>query len=478
MTMEIVVGMVIAWAISKARRVGKHLDGRTDQALDAAADRVWDVVSRKLGMHPAIQRLVDEATETGAASEVTRRQAQHVLEEAASNDPGFGAELNAALMRPSPHVATGAVTNTGTMQGGVMASQITGRTVRLKASNKTVNQAITYTKQHPRPVLFGGILLLVIVVFFVSCVATGGDDNRSSDGRNERIPTLIGGVTSPMPATTTFSSTVQSGILVHFTSGKGSNGIRNKETIGFLNPSTGQYQKYREFDITGWTGYFYSYELVFSPTLDRYAMSKVVDGQGHAGWVEASGKFTDVTAGQKPGPFEEGFAFDSIGFGRNGDFYYARVSTDRKFDVYRLPSGATSGAQLIKTLGPFATVRAWREGDGTIGVYGSGDDSPEGNCEYSFGNVSWVSPNTYVIGGGTQIYKVVNVTPACPKEALLPSSNRATVTNPVVSSDGKRVVFVYNDIDLYTVDLSANSVPVKLEYPKDTLRGFQLLRWI
>ncbi|MGV9834296.1 hypothetical protein ACWDUL_08885 [Nocardia niigatensis] len=493
--MEVIVGMIAGWLVTKANRAAGRLDAHADQVVDAAADRLWDVVSRKLQLNPGIQQLVNEAeAQTGqTVSDDARRQARLALEEAVASDALFAAELEAAAAQlqaamrqsqplpvPSVVTTTGAVTNTGTVQGSVIASQITGP---VKTSNKTVNQVINYAETHPRRVLVGGaavLVVLVIIVLVAASLTSSGDDRQSGgSGVRSSIPALVGGATpSPIVATTSAGTGAQSGILVHFTSGKGTNGIRNKETIGFLDPKTGQYQKVREFDISGWTGYFYNYELVFSPTLDRYAMSKTVDGIGHAGWVDANGRFTDVTAGQKAGPFEESFSFDSIGFGRNGDFYYSRVSSERKYDVYRLSAGTTSGGQLIKTLGPHATVAAWREGDGSISVYGSGDESAKGNCEYSMSDVSWISPTTYIIGGGTHLYKVTNSAPDCPKTDLLPVTNQATVTNPVVSADGKHVAFSYNGTDLYTVDTDGGTSPTLVSYPKDSLRSFQLLRWI
>ncbi|MFB8005207.1 hypothetical protein [Nocardia sp. NPDC056000] len=491
--MEVVVGMVAGWLVTKANRAAGRLDEHSDQAVDAAVDRLWGVVSRKLHMTPVIQQLTQEAETGQPVSASTRQQVQQSLEQAASSDPGFAAELAAgtaaveaavhqARVYTPPNITTiGGATNTGTVHGGMVAGQFHGPTEIDNSANTTINKAVTYANEHPQRVLFGGVAVLVILLIIILVAANVVSSSDGNDGANRLpggVPLANGGVpASSGTVSTTAAGTATSGILVHFTSGKGSNGIRNKETVGYLDPKTGQYQKVREFDIAGWTGYFYSYELVLSPTLDRFAMSKAVDGQGHAGWVDSSGRFTDVTAGQKPGPFEQSYAFDSIGFGRNGDFYYSRVTSDRQFDVYRLPAGATSGGQFVKTLGPFATVVAWREADGSIGVYGAGDDSAKGNCEYAMTQVSWVSATTYVIANGTQIAKVTNTPPDCPKVDLLPATNQATVTSPVVSADGKRLVFTYNGADLYIVDTDGGKSPVQLQYPKNVLHDFQVLRW-
>ncbi|WP_194838737.1 hypothetical protein [Nocardia sp. XZ_19_369] len=125
MGMEVVVGMIVAWLIGKGNRAAGRLDSRTDQVVDAAADRLWEIVSRKLGMTAAIRQLADDAS-AGSVPENTRRDAQQTLEDAAMNDPGFAAEINALLGQVPSHTSAGAVTNTGPVQGGIVAGQIYG----------------------------------------------------------------------------------------------------------------------------------------------------------------------------------------------------------------------------------------------------------------------------------------------------------------------------------------------------------------
>ncbi|GAA5086500.1 hypothetical protein [Nocardia iowensis] len=72
----------------------------TGKALDAAVDRVWAVVNRKLGATPPIQQLVSEARETSEASTEVKAEAQRAHEDATATDLDFETELRAAISRP------------------------------------------------------------------------------------------------------------------------------------------------------------------------------------------------------------------------------------------------------------------------------------------------------------------------------------------------------------------------------------------
>ncbi|WP_206786660.1 hypothetical protein [Amycolatopsis sp. MtRt-6] len=106
---EIVIGALIAWAVGKARRAGKALDGIADEVVDAGAAKVRDVVLAKLGDDSAVQKLAAEAAETGEVSERTRTRVALAVEDAADEDERFAAALEAALAeasRPGGVVAT------------------------------------------------------------------------------------------------------------------------------------------------------------------------------------------------------------------------------------------------------------------------------------------------------------------------------------------------------------------------------------
>ncbi len=57
----VVAGYVVAWALRKARRAGGRLDAEADGVIDASLDRLHEVVAAKLGGHPVLAELVEEA---------------------------------------------------------------------------------------------------------------------------------------------------------------------------------------------------------------------------------------------------------------------------------------------------------------------------------------------------------------------------------------------------------------------------------
>ena len=62
--LELVVGYLAAWAVRKARRVGRHADAKVDRALDAGLRRLHELVAGQIGADPALLKL---ETETEAA---------------------------------------------------------------------------------------------------------------------------------------------------------------------------------------------------------------------------------------------------------------------------------------------------------------------------------------------------------------------------------------------------------------------------
>jgi hypothetical protein len=128
---EVVVGLVIAWVIAKARRVAVRADGVVDQTLDATVDRVGDLVTRHLAGDTAVAQLEAEAVETGTVSDRTRQRVQLALDDAVEKSPSFARELNAAVA--AAHTAAGphSVTINGgvTGSGGITVGAITGGSV-------------------------------------------------------------------------------------------------------------------------------------------------------------------------------------------------------------------------------------------------------------------------------------------------------------------------------------------------------------
>ncbi|MFJ9121904.1 hypothetical protein ACIRJO_41040 [Streptomyces sp. NPDC102394] len=95
---EIAIGYLFGWAVRKAQRVAGRADGEVDRALDVGMERLHDMVSRKLGRDPALDRLAQEAASgCETPSERTRQRVLLALEEAHTTDTGFAADLDQAV---------------------------------------------------------------------------------------------------------------------------------------------------------------------------------------------------------------------------------------------------------------------------------------------------------------------------------------------------------------------------------------------
>ncbi|MFE2839245.1 hypothetical protein ACFXI6_51375 [Streptomyces mirabilis] len=120
--MEIAVGYVFAWALGKAKRVGRRADADVDTALDNAMDHLDTLVRRKLHGDPALHELTEQAqAEREAPRERTRERVRLALEDAAEQDPAFAGELDHAVKQVQAHArATGAVSagDSGQAVGG------------------------------------------------------------------------------------------------------------------------------------------------------------------------------------------------------------------------------------------------------------------------------------------------------------------------------------------------------------------------
>ncbi|MET7887802.1 hypothetical protein [Streptomyces avermitilis] len=152
---EIAVGYVFAWAVRKARRVAGRADGEVDRGLDTGMDRLHDLISRKLGEDPALERAREEA-EAGQEelSERTRRRLTDSLEEAAERDTGF-AEALEELVRELQSAAiggTGGVSASGDGQavgGNVDMHAQSGSAVALKMGDVTIGSAANPSQPGP-----------------------------------------------------------------------------------------------------------------------------------------------------------------------------------------------------------------------------------------------------------------------------------------------------------------------------------------
>lgn len=95
---SVVAGYVIAWAVRKARRAAGRMDGEVDAVIDAGLDKLHGVVAAKLGAHPALEDLAEEASEgEGQVSELTRQQVELAVTAAARKDDEFGRAVTELL---------------------------------------------------------------------------------------------------------------------------------------------------------------------------------------------------------------------------------------------------------------------------------------------------------------------------------------------------------------------------------------------
>lgn len=107
-----VVGYLIAWAVRVARRATERVEASAEEAADSAVEtavevgltRLHDLVAAKLGRHPALDDLRDEAGELarggrGEVTDLTRQQVQLALMAAAAKDEGFARAVGEVLVR-------------------------------------------------------------------------------------------------------------------------------------------------------------------------------------------------------------------------------------------------------------------------------------------------------------------------------------------------------------------------------------------
>jgi hypothetical protein len=122
MDFDIVVTMLVSWAVAKLHKVAGRVDEEVDNAIDAGVDRLHDVVAERLGGDKALETLELEAAEFGETSDLTKRRVVQSLEKAVQEDPSFGERL-ASLLPQGGVVIGGDVHAEG---GSLAAGQITG----------------------------------------------------------------------------------------------------------------------------------------------------------------------------------------------------------------------------------------------------------------------------------------------------------------------------------------------------------------
>jgi hypothetical protein len=67
--------------------------------MDAGLDRLHDAIAAKLGTDPAVVKLDAVVAQGQEPSDLTRRRVQDAVQEAAEEDPDFGAAIEALIAR-------------------------------------------------------------------------------------------------------------------------------------------------------------------------------------------------------------------------------------------------------------------------------------------------------------------------------------------------------------------------------------------
>ncbi|MGW4356305.1 hypothetical protein ACWELJ_29885 [Nocardia sp. NPDC004582] len=494
MGMEVVVGLVIAWAIGKARRVGQRIDGLTDEALDRAVDRVWTVVSQALGDDPAVERLVREARDTGTASAEARHQAQVALEAAARRDPSFATALRTAIADNHPQSPTAVATSQIGSAGSIATGQITaGGSVRLEATNKVVNRAVNFAQQNPRSVLIGGIGLLVLLAIFASCVAIKRD--QQSGAPNVPAGSLVTSAPATVPATTT--SAGLSGMPSHglLTAALGQD-YKSLE-YGVLDVATGSYLPFRKFSTTT-AAQISGYRDDVSPDWKLLGATMAVGRDTHAGWIDTSGNFTDVTAQiLRSAPPRSDFAKPLIqavaGFDSAGAFYFEDETgkdDDTGSTIYRVqvanPSSAVEFAHIER--GALWYHRYYWNLNHDLTPFSANPDVCPSVREVN--DFVWLDPDRFITaayGGGELLIWNIHTT-MCPwdtggrqyESTLLSNMTSYAISDPRINPAKDTIMFfsdTQNFAGMYTVPL-AGGTPTRTGLTRAQLRDHRIVRWI
>ena len=129
---DVVVGYLIAWGGSKARRAGKIVDRDVDLVVDSALERLHETVVSKLGADPALEKLERAAIAGDEVGEVTLRRVADALADAEDRSREFRSAITAQV---ADLVRIGA--RPAVAVSGKRAVAVTGN-VDMKAENGSV----------------------------------------------------------------------------------------------------------------------------------------------------------------------------------------------------------------------------------------------------------------------------------------------------------------------------------------------------
>jgi hypothetical protein len=143
----LVTGYLAHWAMRKAGR----LAGRLDQDLDAAVDKLHELVRTKLGDDPALGQLESDARQ-GVDDPRTRQRVQLAVEDSVARDVDFAGQIG-ELLRQLQRLSgpSSAVSGDVAVHGSNVGGGIAGRD-NITTSNKTTKLGL------------GGLIAIVAIV--------------------------------------------------------------------------------------------------------------------------------------------------------------------------------------------------------------------------------------------------------------------------------------------------------------------------
>ena len=318
------------------------------------------------------------------------------------------------------------------------------------------------------------VFVSVVAVLIAGC---GGPDRESVGPVSPTAPDATsaesaGATTSAVPARPTSGIVVASeedGVveigMIDLTDG--SYAVENTFEIGDFAKGP------NEPDVTTAVGF----SMVVAPERDRVMAQKKVDGDFHTGWITADGDFVDVTAatmGERT-DFSGPVSSFGVGFNRQGVFHYGR-RTESGIEVWALPAGQTTGANLVTTVDLLTVYRFGYDGDLQFALGATCDD---------FAAYSWMG-DWYLNSDGSQIYRGPRIPQAGPCGAegqpLLPETNTAPVSDPVASPDLSEVAFIYTNADetrsIYVVAADGSGEPRKIDNVEWPSKEAHLVGWL
>jgi hypothetical protein len=171
MEMEVVVGMLVMWAVNKARQAGKEVDGLADYAGKLIVQRLYLLVNSTLGADPAIRQLVLEAQREGDASPDTRSRAEAALRARADRDVAFATELREILTDAEKEGVHSVSNYSSGNNSGNYRGNFTGNGFANVGNNNKIKNVVKNIRRSPAAVFAALAVLLIAgaaVWYFIS----------------------------------------------------------------------------------------------------------------------------------------------------------------------------------------------------------------------------------------------------------------------------------------------------------------------